>query len=305
VLGFDATGVLVVGAGGTSSLYRGDWATATVYNVGEALYHDGSLYRVRVGFTSGGSFDPTNLDHVAQDIPDIVYPAATLVAAGHEISIGGSIWEANATHTTAATFTDAEKALWTQVSSASRGEIRSLFGPATHTVLGWDDLIVCYTLAGDVTITLPGTLPAGERVTIQKSTAAGQVIINGTLVTTAGVNAATDTLTALNTAVSYAFTGSRWVPTDYRPGVAATGAVYAGEVPNVVARLALPDSPGQSAYQADGGSLGRGGMYQQIRTPATSNANWILVGERLYDSTYDATGLTTFDATDVTFDVTG
>lgn len=83
-----------------------------------------------------------------------------------------------------------------------------------------------------------------------------------------------------------------------------TGVIYAGTVPNAAGRLALPDSPGQVAFQANGGFLGKGALFQQYRTPSSSNAAWIEIGAITYGSTADTT-ITTADVTFVTADITG
>ncbi len=86
--------------------------------------------------------------------------------------------------------------------------------------------------------------------------------------------------------------------------VVGASSAYAGEVANVTARLALANLPGQSAWQQDGGSRRRGGMYQQIRNPASLNKNWVLVGESLNDTEFSGT-LSTFDSTEFDWSVTG
>ncbi len=93
-------------------------------------------------------------------------------------------------------------------------------------------------------------------------------------------------------------TGLRWATP------ASGGAAYAGEVPNVVSRLALPSSPGQHVYQQDGGKKRRGAWFAQIRNPASSNANWLMLAERTNDFEFSGT-VSDFSATDFDWSVTG
>lgn len=85
-------------------------------------------------------------------------------------------------------------------------------------------------------------------------------------------------------------------------GTGGSGIGYPGTVANTAARLALPDVPGQHVFQTNGGVEGRGASYMQLRSPASSSANWIETGLITFPFTFDA-DYGTFDSDAFDFSV--
>lgn len=81
---------------------------------------------------------------------------------------------------------------------------------ANYTAQAVDGFIVADTTGGNVTVTLPGTLNAGKRITVHKSVAANTLTVSGTLVTTAGAAGSSEAFTAQFSTIPYIWTGSRW-----------------------------------------------------------------------------------------------